>query len=97
MGTLPPLEGPLSLSLEFTYEWPKKRPPTAYRCSRPDLDNLVKMVADGLNEVCWQDDQQIVDLRAVKLYGDVPGISIRIVPIAGEGNANGSEDTGGVS
>jgi crossover junction endodeoxyribonuclease RusA len=31
-----------------------------------DIDNLVKAVLDGLNEIAWVDDHQVVELHAVK-------------------------------
>ena len=37
---------------------------------RPDLDNIVKAIKDGLNGVAWKDDSQVVMLRACKEYGE---------------------------
>lgn len=34
---------------------------------RGDLDNYLKTVLDGLNEVAWIDDKQVVKITAVKL------------------------------
>jgi Holliday junction resolvase RusA-like endonuclease len=36
---------------------------------RPDLDNIVKAVTDGMNGVVYGDDSQIVRLVANKVYG----------------------------
>lgn len=33
---------------------------------RADVDNLVKVVLDGLNEQAWDDDSQVVKIVAVK-------------------------------
>jgi Holliday junction resolvase RusA-like endonuclease len=54
---------------------PKKR---EYAVSRPDLDNYVKTVMDGLNKYAWEDDSQIVSLSAQKLFGDPPRIEVEI-------------------
>ena len=40
-----------------------------------DLDNCVKLVSDGLNEVAYADDGQIVELTAMKLFVDQAGVS----------------------
>lgn len=40
--------------------------------ARPDIDNLVKAVLDGLNGFAFADDSQVFRLEAVKLVGDKP-------------------------
>ena len=37
--------------------------------SRPDIDNLVKLVLDALNGTAYEDDAQITGLSAQKVYG----------------------------
>lgn len=37
---------------------------------RPDVDNLVKAVFDGLNGVAFADDSQVVEVFAMKEYTD---------------------------
>lgn len=48
---------------------------------KPDLDNLVKAVLDGLNGQAWEDDRQIVSLEAEKKYSETPGIIVRITGV----------------
>ena len=43
--------------------------PLALRPKRPDLDNIIKSVLDGLNGHAFKDDGQVVGIHAVKLYG----------------------------
>nr|DAS65944.1 MAG TPA: Endodeoxyribonuclease RusA [Caudoviricetes sp.] len=43
---------------------------------KPDIDNYVKSVLDGLNGVLFVDDKQIVDFRAVKRYSDNPRVKV---------------------
>ena len=45
---------------------------------KPDIDNVVKLVADALNEVAFKDDTQIIELECRKFYSDIPRIEITI-------------------
>ena len=45
---------------------------------RPDIDNLVKSILDGLNQVAFEDDKQITELYAKKMYADSDKILIKI-------------------
>lgn len=45
---------------------------------KPDLDNYVKALADGMNGVVYADDAQIVSQRATKRYGDDPGVCVTV-------------------
>lgn len=45
--------------------------------TKPDLDNIVKML-DALNGVVWVDDALVVRLVAEKWYSDRPRIEIRV-------------------
>jgi Holliday junction resolvase RusA-like endonuclease len=47
---------------------------------KPDIDNIVKGVADALNKVVYVDDTQIVMVKAAKFYSDKPRIEIQIYP-----------------
>jgi len=48
---------------------------------RPDIDNWSKPIMDVLNKLVYQDDGQITDLHATKIYStlDHPYINIRII------------------
>ena len=66
-----PAMGDLSVTLRF------------YRANRIrcDIDNLIKSVADSLNGVIWDDDDQIVELHATKNYDkDRPRVEITVEP-----------------
>ena len=47
-----------------------------YPIVKPDIDNYVKSVLDGLNGVLFMDDKQIVDFRAIKKYSDNPRVEV---------------------
>lgn len=48
---------------------------------KPDVDNVVKIILDGLNKVAWDDDTQVVDLMAVKRYSEEPMVAVIIEEI----------------
>lgn len=43
---------------------------------KPDVDNILKVVADALNGFAYEDDKQVVQMGCKKLYGDVPHLII---------------------
>lgn len=45
---------------------------------KPDMDNVVKIIADSLNQVAYRDDTQIVDCQCRKFYSDKPRVEIII-------------------
>ena len=46
--------------------------------SKIDLDNGIKSILDGLNKVAFEDDSQIVELRASKHYSETPRAEVEI-------------------
>ena len=86
----PPYEGPVRLTYRATIavpaSWSKKRRAEALfgfvpAMCKPDLDNAIKLVADGLNSIVLVDDRQIVEIVASKRYGEQPGAEV-IVEVA---------------
>jgi Holliday junction resolvase RusA-like endonuclease len=45
---------------------------------KPDLDNILKVVADALNELAYHDDKQIVSASIEKYYSEEPRLEIVI-------------------
>lgn len=93
-----PLEGPLFVGLEFYFPRPKNHYRTGkmksvlrdsapgYHTSKPDADNVIKAVMDALTTLrFWNDDSQVCDVRARKLYDDGrgPGCIISIKELTG--------------
>lgn len=73
--------GALSLTLLFRLPRPKSLPKlTVWHVKKPDLDNLVKAVIDGLEGIIFKGDQQIFQLVAFKQYceDDEPGVKIEV-------------------
>lgn len=50
--------------------------------SKPDADNVVKAVFDGLNGVLWRDDVLVVDLRVRKRYAPTPCVRVEVWEVA---------------
>ena len=46
--------------------------------TKPDADNVVKAIFDGLNGVLWRDDVLVVDLRVRKRYAAVPCVRVEV-------------------
>ncbi|MGF9975924.1 RusA family crossover junction endodeoxyribonuclease [Viridibacillus arvi] len=46
--------------------------------TKPDIDNLVKGIKDGLSKVIWHDDSQVIELVARKFYSDKPKAVVTI-------------------
>lgn len=49
-----------------------------YHTSKPDLDKLIRCVKDALTGVAWKDDSQVCELVADKMYGENPGVVVKI-------------------
>jgi len=72
------VDEPLVLRVKFTLPRIKK-PTWSVPARRPDLDNYLKGVLDGLEKGrVFKDDARIVDLRATKVYGDNPSTLIEL-------------------
>lgn len=79
-----PLEGALKLEIKWVYpfrksESKKNRTGELYCYTRPDVDNLCKLLFDVMTRLgFWLDDSQIADLHFVKCWSDNPRIEIFI-------------------
>lgn len=50
--------------------------------TKPDIDNVIKLVADSLNDIAYTDDTQIVELHAEKYYSDNPRVEVILEDIS---------------
>ena len=89
-----PYKEPLVMKLVFVFQRPKAHYVGAVReenrlrieapmlrVKRPDIDNLVKFVADAMNGIFYEDDSQISVLEARKEYGHTPKTLIEIIEL----------------
>lgn len=71
LGDAAPLSGPVVVTatayVRMPASIPKRDRLTALPVRRPDLDNHIKTLLDGLSPL-WGDDAQVVDLLARKRY-----------------------------
>ena len=74
-----PLTTPLALDLIFFMPIPKSTSGIKKRqmsngiiahTKKPDLDNMCKFILDCLNKLAFDDDSQIVEIRAKKIYSN---------------------------
>jgi len=47
-------------------------------CSKPDSDNIAKIILDSLNGIAYADDSQIVELRVRKYYAEEPKVILEL-------------------
>lgn len=45
---------------------------------KPDMDNVMKIIADSLNGLAYKDDTQIVDAQCRKFYSNSPRVEVTI-------------------
>lgn len=45
---------------------------------KPDVDNIAKIILDGLNGIAWDDDTQVVELVVSKHYSEDPRVAVMI-------------------
>jgi Holliday junction resolvase RusA-like endonuclease len=81
------IEGPASVSCELLFSVPRSASKKARAqmlagelrpTKKPDADNVLKALCDGMNGVVWRDDVQAVDVRVVKRYAEVPGVVVAV-------------------
>lgn len=82
-----PIDEPVELSVIFYLPRPKTVQDRKYPSVTPDLDKLVRAVADSLTDAgIYADDSRIIRLTATKLYADDRGTGALIrVNTLGEG------------
>ena len=93
----PPMDGPIDLRLAAYMpvppSWSEKKRKSALAgrimpTGRPDVDNIAKLVMDGMKGIAWRDDTQVVNFAAWKRYSDEPRIVVE---------ARGMTDAGSVA
>ena len=74
-----PLTGPLRLTTKWLFPTTGKHTSGEYKATKPDTDNLNKLLKDCMTELgFWKDDAQVASEIIEKFYSDRTGIYIRI-------------------
>ena len=80
-----PIVGALEMEIIFNMPIPKSYSNKkkialmgTHHTKRPDLDNLIKSIKDGLSGVAYKDDSQVSVIVAKKIYSTVPSVEVMI-------------------
>lgn len=80
-----PLRLELTIHVGVPASWSKKRRALALAgeimpTGKPDLDNVVKSIADSGNGVVWRDDALIAQLVVNRWYAEAPSLRVILLP-----------------
>ena len=87
MAGRPLLDGPVACAVHIDCavpaSWSRKKQRQALAAeilptTKPDADNVVKAIFDGLNNVLWRDDVLVVDLAVRKRYSATPCVRVEV-------------------
>jgi Holliday junction resolvase RusA-like endonuclease len=87
MGASEVLDGALEAFIYVTFPVPasysKKRTEACLNdvekhTKRPDLDNVIKAVIDGMDKIVFKDDSQITSIHSTKVYGEVAKVEVMV-------------------
>ena len=87
MGASEVLDGALEAFIYVTFPVPpsysKKRTEACLsdvekHTKRPDLDNVIKSVIDGMDKIVFFNDSQITSIHSTKVYGEVAKVEVMV-------------------
>lgn len=90
MNGRPPISGPVRLDVRACFRpsdsWPGWKRELALsgkmlHTTKPDMDNITKIIKDSCNGVVWIDDSYVSIGTQVKVYGEVDCTVFTITPI----------------
>lgn len=78
----------LTIRMPVAASWSKKKTAAALAgdvmpTKKPDADNVLKAICDGINGIVFKDDVQVVNVSMSKRFGEKPGVTVRVVPLEG--------------
>ena len=87
------IAGPVMVEMKIfvsvAQSWSKKKTTEALQglvmpTKKPDADNVLKAICDGINGIVFKDDVQVVNVSLSKRFGETPGVLVRVVPLEGK-------------
>ena len=81
------LHGPIKAKLTAYFSIPKSIPKKKLfmynnnyekHIKKPDIDNVVKSVFDALNNLAFEDDSNIIEIEAKKIYSNNPRVELEL-------------------
>ena len=87
MGSSEPLETPITVAIYIRVGIPasfskQKRKDalegTLKPTKKPDIDNIAKCFLDGMNDIVYLDDKQVVNLHITKVYAETPAVEVMV-------------------
>ena len=77
-----PFKGALRLTVKWLFPTDKHRKDGEYKITKPDTDNLIKLLKDCMTALhFWNDDAQVASEINEKFHADITGIYIRLEEI----------------
>ncbi len=74
-----PLEGAVELEVVWLFPANGRHGDVTPKVTRPDTDNLQKLLKDCMTELrFWRDDAQVYTETVMKVWANEPGIAIRV-------------------
>ncbi len=84
----------ISLDITFGFIKPKSIPKkVTLKTKKPDIDKLLRAVLDGLTGVAYNDDSQVIEVKAKKIYDMQDYIIIDVNEYRDEKDGNAILDT----
>ena len=87
MGSSEPLETPVTVAIYIRVGIPasysKQKRKDALEgilkpTKKPDIDNIAKCFLDGMNDIVYLDDKQVVNLHITKVYAETPAVEVMV-------------------
>lgn len=87
------IAGPVLMELKIivsvAQSWSKKKRAEALAgevkpTKKPDIDNVLKAICDGINGIVFKDDVQVTNVSMSKKFGETPAVMVRVVPLEGK-------------
>ena len=87
MGSSEPLDTPVTVAIYIRTGIPasfsKQKRKDALEgilkpTKKPDIDNIAKCFLDGMNDIVYLDDKQVVNLHITKVYSETPAVEVMV-------------------